>query len=318
MNTPAGLTEQSDVTGSRYAECGVVIVGSGAGGATMAAELADAGIDVVLIEEGGYHPTESFTAEGGRALRALYRDGGGGIAVGRPPVLFAEGRCVGGSTVVNGGMSWRTPPQVLHRWATEEGVTGISETEMDPYFARVESRISVALQDPETVGRDSALLKKGADAKGWRIVPNLRNQLHCAGTNNCTNGCPTGAKRSMLVTSVPRALRRGARLFADCRVDRVTRQARRSPGCRAISSGREASPGRGSPSAPGSWSWPAARSRPRRCSPGRASGPRPGSSAATSTCTRTRWWSRSSTKTSPDGTASTRPSRSASSSTTAS
>ncbi len=230
MSILAGLTQQSDVTGSRYAECGVVIVGSGAGGATMAAELADAGIDVVIIEEGGYHPTESFTAEGSRALRTLYRDGGGGIAVGRPSVLFAEGRCVGGSTVVNGGMSWRTPPQVLHRWATEEGVTAISETEMDPYFARAESRISVALQDPETVGRDSQLLKKGADAKGWRIVPNLRNQLHCAGTNNCNNGCPTGAKRSMLVTSVPRALSRGARLFADCRVDRITRAGRKITG----------------------------------------------------------------------------------------
>jgi choline dehydrogenase-like flavoprotein len=224
VSTPAGLTQQSDVTGNLHVECGVVIVGSGAGGATMAAELAEAGIDVVMIEEGGYHPTESFTAEGSRALRNLYRDGGGGIAVGRPSVLFAEGRCVGGSTVVNGGMSWRTPPQVLDRWATEGHVSGISEKEMEPYFAKVESRISVGFQDPETIGRDSELLKAGADAKGWNIIPNRRNQLHCAGTNNCNSGCPTGAKRSMLVTSVPRALNRGARLFADCRVDRVTRR----------------------------------------------------------------------------------------------
>ena len=55
------------------------------------------------------------------------------------------------------------------------------------------------------------------------MVPNRRNQLHCAGTSNCSSGCPTGAKRSMLVTSVPRALALGARLFADCRVDRITR-----------------------------------------------------------------------------------------------
>ena len=74
----------------------------------MAAELAEAGVDVVLLEEGGYDPTESFTAGTGRALRTLYRDGGGGMAIGRPSVLYAEGRCVGGSTVVNGGMSWRT------------------------------------------------------------------------------------------------------------------------------------------------------------------------------------------------------------------
>ena len=212
---PAGLVTQDQVTADIRETCGVVIVGSGAGGATMAAELAEAGIDVVVIEEGGDHPTESFTAEAGRAVRTLYRDCGAEIAWGRPPVLFSQGRCVGGSTVVNGGMSWRTPASVLERW-------GLSEAEMAPYFAKVEKRISVALQDPETIGEDMRLIKAGADAQGWKVIPNLRNQLHCAGSNNCTNGCPTGAKRSMLLTAVPRALGHGARLYADCRVERIS------------------------------------------------------------------------------------------------
>ena len=225
MSVPAGLLQQGEVTEDLQVECGVVVVGTGAGGATIAAELAAAGVDVIMIEEGGYHPTESFTAAGTRALRTLYRDGGGGIALGRPSVLFAEGRCVGGSTVVNGGMSWRTPAPVLDRWASG-GIEEISEAVMEPYFATAERRLSVRPQDPETVGRDSALLKAGADARGWRIVPNLRNQLHCAGSNSCNTGCPTGAKRSMLVTHVPRALARGARLFADCRVERIRRPSR--------------------------------------------------------------------------------------------
>jgi choline dehydrogenase-like flavoprotein len=219
---PAGITTQDDVSASMRIDCDVVVVGSGAGGATMASELAEAGISVLMVEEGGYHPTESFTADAGRAVRMLYRDAGAEIAVGRPPILFSEGRCVGGSTVVNGGMSWRTPPNVLARWAGD-GVLAIGEEDMAPFFGMVESRVSVALQDPETIGRDSELLKAGADAKGWKIIPNLRNQLHCAGTNNCVNGCPTGAKRSMLVTNVPRALAFGARLLADCRVDQITR-----------------------------------------------------------------------------------------------
>jgi choline dehydrogenase-like flavoprotein len=201
-------------------DCGAVVVGTGAGGATMAAELAQAGLDVIMIEEGGYHTTESFTAESVRALRTLYRDGGGGMTIGRPSVLFAEGRCVGGSTVVNGGMSWRTPARVLARWAEE--ADGVTEQDMDPYFAEVEARLHVALQDPETIGRDSELLKAGADVLGWQIVPNRRNQLHCAGSNNCNNGCPTGAKQSMLLTNVPRALAAGARLYTGCRVTRVT------------------------------------------------------------------------------------------------
>jgi choline dehydrogenase-like flavoprotein len=218
-----GLTSGDGITGDLTLECGAVIIGSGAGGATMAAELAGAGVDVIVLEEGGYHPTGSFTAETGRALRTLYRDGGGGMTLGRPSVLYAEGRCVGGSTVVNGGMSWRTPARVLDRWAGEEGLPGIREKDLDPYFSQAESRLSVGPQDPETIGRDSELFKAGAEAKGWNVVANRRNQLHCAGTNSCNSGCPTGAKRSMLVTSVPRALALGARLFADCRVDRVTR-----------------------------------------------------------------------------------------------
>jgi choline dehydrogenase-like flavoprotein len=227
---PAGLIQQGDVARDVAVECGAVIIGSGAGGATMAAELADAGVDVVMVEEGGYHPTESFTAANLRALRTLYRDGGAGMALGRPPVVFAEGRCVGGSTVVNGGMSWRTPPGVLRRWARQEGLREIGEAELEPYFATAEARLSVRHQDPETVGRDSELFKAGAQTQGWRVVPNLRDQLHCAGTNNCINGCPTGAKRSMLLTHVPRALSRGARLFADCRVHRVTRAGGRVTG----------------------------------------------------------------------------------------
>ncbi|HET9972658.1 MAG TPA: GMC family oxidoreductase [Streptosporangiaceae bacterium] len=221
MTIPRGLTTQDGISGELTLECGAVVVGSGAGGATVAAELAEAGVDVIMLEEGGYHPTESFTAGTGRALRTLYRDGGGGMAIGRPSVLYAEGRCVGGSTVVNGGMSWRTPARVLARWAEQEGLRAIGERDLAPYFEAIESRLSVGPQDPETVGRDSALFRDAARARGWDVVPNRRNQRHCAGTNNCSSGCPTGAKQSMLVTSVPRALAAGGRLFAGVRVDRV-------------------------------------------------------------------------------------------------
>ena len=171
MTVPSGLTGQAEVTGDLALECGVVIVGSGAGGATAAAELAEAGADVILLEEGGYHPTESFTAETGRALRTLYRDGGGGMTLGRPSVLYAEGRCVGGSTVVNGGMSWRTPARVLDRWAEQEGLPQIREKGLDPYFAAAESRLSVGLQDPETIGRDSELFRARRRGHGLERRP---------------------------------------------------------------------------------------------------------------------------------------------------
>jgi choline dehydrogenase-like flavoprotein len=234
--TGAGILTREDVTADLTLACDVVIVGSGAGGATAAAAMAEAGVDVVVLEEGGYHPTESFQTGMGHALRTLYRDGGGGTAIGSPPILFSEGRCVGGSTVVNGGMSFRTPDRVLRRWSQ----AGLSRQELEPYFAEVERQLHVAEQDPETIGRDSQLLKAGADAKGWHIIANTRNQIHCAGSNNCTLGCPTGAKQSMLVTNIPRAVAHGARIVADCRVDRVIRRGHTATGVQGhmVSDGR--------------------------------------------------------------------------------
>ena len=211
-------------------DCDVVVVGSGAGGGVVAAELAEGGLNVIVVEEGGYHPTESFTPDSGDAIRRLYRDGGAVMALGAPPVTYSEGRCVGGSTVINGGMTWRTPDKILGRWAREDWVERIQADEMDATFSRVERFISAAHQDPWTVGRDNQLLHDGARQQGWNVVDNIRNQFHCAGTNNCAFGCPTGAKRSTLVTYIPRALHFGARVLANCRVDRVRRRGKRITG----------------------------------------------------------------------------------------
>lgn len=225
---PGGTVERRAFRGDLVRlSCDVVIVGSGAGGGVMAAELAEAGLDVLVLEEGGHHRTAEFTPEAGAMVRKLYRDGGAQMALGTPPITFAEGRCVGGSTVVNGGMTWRTPEKILERWRREDQVeTG----DLERHFRRVERFVSAAHQDPWTVGRDNELLREGAEKKGWATIPNIRNQVHCAGTNNCAFGCPTGAKRSTLVTYVPRAVHFGARVLADCRVERVRLRGKRAVG----------------------------------------------------------------------------------------
>jgi choline dehydrogenase-like flavoprotein len=229
-NPPPGVFTRRDVYGDTVLGCDVVIVGSGAGGATAAAELAEAGFDVIVIEEGGYHGTKDFDHHAFKMVRNMYRDGGASAALGTPPIMFQEGRTVGGSSVVNGGMSWRTPERILDRWHDEDGLTGLRPAAFEPYFERVERRIHVAYQDPETIGKDAEVMKRGADAKGWKYVSNLRNQLHCAGSNNCAFGCPTGAKQSTLVTYVPRALHFGARIYSNIKVERITRRGKQANG----------------------------------------------------------------------------------------
>lgn len=211
-------------------ECDVVVVGSGAGGGVIAAELAEGGLEVIVLEEGGYHPSTEFTAEATAMVRNLYRDGGGQVTIGTPAISFAEGRCVGGSTTINGGMCWRTPERVLARWSRDDAVAAILPDEMERYFQRVERFVSAAPQDAGSIGRDQELLRAGAERSGWRILPNIRNQLHCGGCNNCILGCPTGAKRSTLVSYLPRAMAFGAHVFADCHVERITLRGKRAVG----------------------------------------------------------------------------------------
>jgi len=226
---PRNVFTRRDHHGDSVLDADVVVIGSGAGGATMAAELAEAGFDVIVLEEGSYYQTRDFTADTSAMVRQLYRDGGVTMAIGNPPILYQEGRAVGGSTVINGGMSWRTPDKVLARWDHEIGLAGIAR-ELEPYFERVERRIHVATMDREVIGNDNLLLKKGADAKGWKVIDNLRNQAHCAGSNRCAFGCPTGAKQSALVSYIPRALHYGARVYADVHVEHITRQGARATG----------------------------------------------------------------------------------------
>src|SRR5205814_6031643 len=120
--------------GDRELAADAIVVGSGAGGATAAARLRDAGFDVLILEEGGLHRTETFTTDPATMIRRLYRDAGTSMILGRPPIIFAEGKCVGGSTVINGGMAWRAPERVLAQWERDLGLPDTGPRAMEPYF----------------------------------------------------------------------------------------------------------------------------------------------------------------------------------------
>jgi len=215
------ILAHGDYRNGEQHEAEVVVVGTGAGGAVVGAELAEAGRDVLFVEEGGYHPTSSFNPYLTESLPRLYRDAGGTIIMGRPPIPYAEGRCVGGGTVVNGGMAWRPPEEVLMEWESITGQPDLGAKAMEPLFNRVEEIIHAKPQHPASIGEDNRLLEEGARRLGWQYAHNPRAQDRCVGSNQCVTGCPTGAKQSTLVSYMPRALSRGARCLTEVRVQRL-------------------------------------------------------------------------------------------------
>src|SRR4051812_5463840 len=100
-------------------QCDVVVVGSGAGGATAARLLAEAGLDVIVLEEGALWDASSYTTDPLAALARMYRDGGLTVLEGRPAIPLPLGRCVGGATGINSGTRVRTPDDVLAPWRGE-------------------------------------------------------------------------------------------------------------------------------------------------------------------------------------------------------
>jgi choline dehydrogenase-like flavoprotein len=208
------------------------VVGAGAGGAVVAAELAEGGARVVLLEQGPRHDADSFTARPPEMLGRLYRDGCQTATVGAPPVLLPLGRGVGGTTLINSGTCFRTPPHVLERWAVDFGLE-LDEATLRPCFERVERALSVAEVTPELAGANAAVARRGAERLGWSHGYLRRNARGCVGSGVCVFGCPTSAKQHTGITYIPRATAAGARVISGADVQAVLVDGGRGRGVRA-------------------------------------------------------------------------------------
>src|SRR5437867_7445981 len=223
-----------EVSGDVEETADACIVGSGAGGAVVADELARAGLRVVVLEEGAYFTQADFTGPPMERVQRFYRSGGATVALGRPTIPVPLGKCVGGTTVVNSGTCFRTPARVLGAWASEHGVADADPATMAPYFDEVERVIGVRPVPWEIIGRNAEVFDRGVRALGLGGEPIRRNIVGCRGCGECAFGCPSDAKQAMHLTYLPAACAAGARLYARCRVERMRIERGRAAGVEAV------------------------------------------------------------------------------------
>lgn len=197
----------------------VLVIGSGAGGSSVAYELCRRGFEVVVLEEGGNFELADYGRAAPVAMRQLYRKRGMTPILGRVPIGYVEGCCVGGSTEINSGFWHRTPPEVLLRWRTQLGLD-IGDAELDEHFEWAERELGVGVSEspwpPST-----AAFARGAEAMGWSAWEVPRAAPGCRNTNACAAGCPTGAKQGMSRSLLPKARALGARVIGGARVLRL-------------------------------------------------------------------------------------------------
>ena len=219
--TQGRIIEGKEIREAVRENADVCVIGSGAGGAVIAKELAERGARVIVLEEGGAFFRRHFTGVIKESMATLYRNFGLDTSAGIPSVVVPTGKCLGGTTVINMGTCFRTPAKVLEEWKAQ-GLPGYSEAELAPYYDRVEKIANVQEVKPEIMGRNGEIIAEGARRLGLHPRPLRRNVSDdCKGCGNCAYGCLEDAKQAMILNYIPMALAAGATFYCDTRAETI-------------------------------------------------------------------------------------------------
>ena len=197
----------------------VLVIGTGAGGATATKELAEAGVDVLALEAGPHFTADQVDQREETTFPRLYAEGGM-RGTRDKSLLVVQGRGIGGSTLHNTGLCFRVPPGILERWKKEHGLN----LDLAPYLERVERHLGVRPIKADEVNPANQALARGASALGWKHIRANHNRVDCEGCGYCVLGCAYDKKQGMSLTYVPRARAAGARFLADARVEKLAKR----------------------------------------------------------------------------------------------
>jgi long-chain-alcohol oxidase len=218
---PPKTIKPLEITGDTELDCDVVIVGSGAGGGTAAAVLAKEGLDVVVIEAGGYFSEEDFDGAELDGYVRLYL-GGGGVPTPDQSIGLLAGFCLGGGTTVNYTWCFRPPDHVLDDWQDRFGLEDWAGRDFDGSLDAVWERIHVNSENSMPSLRDERF-REGLAKLGWDSQVMQRNVQGCSEEicGHCHYGCQIGAKQSTYKTWLQDAFDAGARIVVNAPVERV-------------------------------------------------------------------------------------------------
>lgn len=207
------------MTDVRTLEVDVAIVGSGAGGGTVAAALAPLcreGLRVALFEWGGRFRKADNTRRESEMIDKYYL-GGGGIRTVSGEIGLVAARSVGGSTNVYTGVTFEPPARVLDKWA----VPGLDMADLKPRLERYARENNVHYHDEAEINRNNRLFREGCGGLGWTARQFPVNTRDCAGLNTCNLGCARGAKQGTAQVQIPAAEAAGVQVHPFCRIERV-------------------------------------------------------------------------------------------------
>jgi choline dehydrogenase-like flavoprotein len=219
------VTVDSDVA----LDADVCVVGSGAGGAVVARELAEAGRSVVVVEDGPYVTSRDFVQREEVMYPRIYREGGT-TATAEYTVLVSQGRLVGGSTVPGFCLCVRPPRAILAYWARSFDLPGLVYEALSPHLRKVEKQIGARRLAPEQVNPNAGKLILGSEELGHRGYVPFHNRNGCIDSGYCALGCSYDRKGDMLTTYLPAASKAGAVIVPDCEVRTIATENGRAIG----------------------------------------------------------------------------------------
>ena len=199
--------------------CDVAIIGSGAGGGTVAKELSPLcreGARILVLEKGAKLRAEEFTGRELEMAPALYEQSGGFLTADRTMTL-AFGSTYGGSTAVYTGTSLLPPERILRRW----NVPGLDFQDVEQRARKYMTENNVNFVEDRFINDNNRLFQRGCQQLGYRAQQFPVNLKGCRGSSLCNLGCPNGAKQGTDRVQLPQAESNGVEVVTRCEVLRT-------------------------------------------------------------------------------------------------